>query len=207
MIEIDPKTTNRKQCFEYFIDAPMPMLTAFKKIDIKNAVKLSKKGYRLNGILCYAILKAAENIDEFYYILKDKKLFRADTLNVSVVVRAKSGEFLSCEIPFSSDFKQFYTDYDRLMNEVYSSGVSHEEKDGATIGTSTILTGSIDGLVNLYTPIFSNPFVVWSRYENKVLSKPATFTLQFHHAQMDGGEAANFFENLTKIIKNIKSYI
>lgn len=204
MIELDYKKTPRKQCFEAFIDAPMPMLTAFKKINVTKAVSLAKrKGLKLNGVLCYAIGKAAAKIPEFHYVIKERKLFYDEKFNVSVVVRGKNGEFLNCDVPFTADATAFHSAYCELVKKVYDTGESHDETSGATIGTSTVLTGSFDGLVNLYSPQYLNPFLVWARYEKTFFGYFLNFSFQFHHAQMDGGEAAAFLSGLEQAIRSI----
>ena len=41
--EIDPRDTSRKAAYELWMKAPNPMVTLFKKIDVTNLVKVSKK--------------------------------------------------------------------------------------------------------------------------------------------------------------------
>ena len=42
MQEINPKDTNRAKSFELYINAPMPMVTIFKTLDISHLMKLKK---------------------------------------------------------------------------------------------------------------------------------------------------------------------
>ena len=41
--EIDPKDTSRAMAFEFWMQAPNPMVTFFKTVDVTNLVKISKK--------------------------------------------------------------------------------------------------------------------------------------------------------------------
>jgi chloramphenicol O-acetyltransferase type A len=41
--EIKPEETSRESAFYLWMKAPNPMLTLFKKIDVTNLVKVSKK--------------------------------------------------------------------------------------------------------------------------------------------------------------------
>jgi chloramphenicol O-acetyltransferase type A len=45
--------------------------------------------------------------------------------------------------------------------------------------------------------------VMWGRYRKKWLKVTLPISFQFHHAQMDGGHAAHFLEELQKVIKSI----
>ena len=64
---IDPKTTTRASAYELWMDAPNPMVTFFKALDVTPLVKFSRKrGCKFNMLLCWCIGKAASGIKEFY---------------------------------------------------------------------------------------------------------------------------------------------
>ncbi|HBK02723.1 MAG TPA: chloramphenicol acetyltransferase [Clostridiales bacterium] len=204
MIEVDPSKTSRAQCFSLFTNAPMPMLTVFKTLDVTKAVKAAKKrGVKLNALLCHAVYLATKDIKEMHYLVKDGKLFFSEELSVGLVVKGKDGKLLNCDVPASDDFSAFYVDYNCVVEKALKENESQEDTERVSIGTSAILTGSIDGLVNLYSPAFTNPFLVWSRYESKFFKKILKVSFQFHHAQIDGGEAVLFLENLQKVLNKI----
>lgn len=72
----DPNTTTRKEAFELWMNAPNPMVTFFKKLDVTPLVKLSqKKKLKFNMLLCYCIGKAASEVKEFYLLPVGKELF------------------------------------------------------------------------------------------------------------------------------------
>ena len=53
---IDPKTTRRAAAFELWMDAPNPMVTFFKTLDVTPLVRLSRrKGLKFNMLLCWCI--------------------------------------------------------------------------------------------------------------------------------------------------------
>ena len=41
--EIDPKSTSRAKAFEFWMQAPNPMVTFFKSLNVTRLVKVSKK--------------------------------------------------------------------------------------------------------------------------------------------------------------------
>ena len=68
MREVNPKETSRAYAFEMWMNAPMPMVTFFKTLDVSNLVKISrKKRLKFNMLMCYCIGRAANEIKEFYY--------------------------------------------------------------------------------------------------------------------------------------------
>ena len=53
MKEINPQETTRAYAFEMWMDAPMPMVTFFRKLDVTRLVRLSgKKGLKFNMLMC-----------------------------------------------------------------------------------------------------------------------------------------------------------
>ena len=60
---IDPKTTTRAAAFDLWMNAPNPMVTFFKTLDVTPLVRLSRKrGLKFNMLLCWCIGKAASGI-------------------------------------------------------------------------------------------------------------------------------------------------
>ena len=58
MKEINPKDTTRAYAFEMWMNAPRPMVTFFKTLDVSHLVKMSRKsGLKFNMLMCYCIGK------------------------------------------------------------------------------------------------------------------------------------------------------
>ena len=69
MKEVDPKSTSRALAFELWMQAPMPMVTLMKTLDVTPLVRLSRKrGYKFNMLLCWCIGKAAAGMEDFYLL-------------------------------------------------------------------------------------------------------------------------------------------
>ncbi|MBR5891020.1 MAG: chloramphenicol acetyltransferase, partial [Bacteroidaceae bacterium] len=104
MKEIDPKMTSRAYAFEMWMQAPMPMVTFFKRLDVSRLVKISRrKGLKFNMLMCYCIGRAATAVKEFYMLPVGEKLMQYDTIAVNTIVANCKGEVSSCDIPFSAD--------------------------------------------------------------------------------------------------------
>lgn len=58
--EINPQDTTRAEAFELWMNAPNPMVTFFKKIDVTNLVHISRKyKWKLNMVLIAAAMSLA----------------------------------------------------------------------------------------------------------------------------------------------------
>lgn len=205
MREIDPKETTRAFAFEAWINAPMPMVTLFKTLDVTRLRKVSsRKGMRFNMLMCWCIGRAASKVKEFYVLPVNGRLIQYDTLAVNTIVMNRDGEVSSCDVPFSNDLATFSDEYLRLTRHVAESCENHDMTDSMVIGTSALAQYDIDGAVGMYSGIYNNPFLIWGRYRKYWFKTTLTVSFQFHHTQMDGAHAARFLDGLQKEIRNIK---
>ena len=206
MREINPKDTTRAYAFEMWMNAPMPMVTFFKTLDVSRLVKISRKsGLKFNMLMCYCIGKAASAVKEFYLLPVGDKLMQYDTIAVNTIVANAKGEVSSCDLPFSADLAQFNHDYLRLTKQVAESCTDHDlSQDSMVIGTSALAQYEIDGAVGMYSGIFNNPFMIWGKYKRQWLKTTLTVSFQFHHTQMDGAHASRFLDELQREINGLK---
>ena len=204
MKEVNPKETARAYAFEMWMQAPMPMVTFFRTLDVSRLVLISRrKGQKFNMLMCWCIGRAASGIKEFYMLPVVDKLIRYDTIAVNTIVANRRGELSSCDIPFSNDLRQFNDDYLRLTRQVAETCANHDLTDSMVIGTSALAQYEIDGAVGMYSGVFNNPFLIWGKYRRRWLKTTLTVSFQFHHTQMDGAHAARFLNALQKEIDTL----
>ena len=205
MKEIDPKETSRACAFDLWMNAPMPMVTFFKTLNVSRLVKIShRKNMKFNMLMCYCIGRAASGIKEFYLLPVGKKLIQYDSIAVNTIVANKAGEVSSCDMLFSDNLSQFSSDYLRLTKQVSESCVNHDLTQSMVIGTSALVQYEIDGAVGMYSGIFNNPILIWGKYKRRLFKTTLTVSFQFHHTQMDGYHASLFLDEGQKQKDNLK---
>lgn len=205
MEEVNPKETSRAYAFEMWMNAPMPMVTFFKTLDVSRLVSVSRKsGMKFNMLMCYCIGKAAAGVKEFRLLPVGGKLMRYDTIAVNTIVANRKGEVSSCDIPFCNDLSRFNRHYLRLTGQVAESCVNHDLPESMVIGTSALVQYGIDGAVGMYSGIFNNPFLIWGKYKRRLLKTTLTVSFQFHHTQMDGAHASRFLDRVQQEINGLK---
>ena len=209
MKEINPKDTTRAYAFEMWMQAPNPMVTFFKTLNVSRLVKISRKrGLKFNMLMCYCIGRAASAVKEFYMLPVGGKLMQFDTIAVNTIVANSKGGVSSCDLPFSEDLEQFNSDYLRLTKQVAESCTDHDlSADSMVIGTSALAQYEIDGAVGMYSGVFNNPFMIWGKYKRGLFKTTLTVSFQFHHTQMDGAHAARFLDLLQKEIDGLIRFI
>ena len=203
--EIRPEETSRESAFYLWMKAPNPMVTLFKKIDVTNLVRVSKKKHlKFNMLMDYCIGKAASKIEEFYILPVGDKLIQYDSIAVNTIIKNKNGEVNSCDLLFSEDIEVFNKEYLTYTAEASDNSSDRDlSADHMVIGTSAIVETEIEGAVNIYSG-FNNPFVVWGRYSKKLFRYQMMLSFQFHHTQMDGAHAGRFLQNLQDEISALK---
>ena len=116
--EINPNETARASAYALWMNAPNPMVTFFKTLDVTNLVKLSKKkGLKYNMLLNYCIGGAASKVSEFYLLPVGTKLMKFDALAVNSIVKNRNGEVNSCDIRYSRDLDSFNSEYLQYTRE------------------------------------------------------------------------------------------
>ena len=206
MKEVNPQETTRAFAFEMWMNAPMPMVTFFKTLDVSNLVKISrKKRLKFNMLMCYCIGMAASKVKEFYMLPVGNKLMEYDSIAVNTIVANSAGEVSSCDLPFSVNLQQFNNDYLCLTRETAKSCTDHDlSHQSMVIGTSALAQYEIDGAVGMYSGIFNNPFMIWGKYKRGLFKTTLTVSFQFHHTQMDGAHASLFLDRIQSEINKIR---
>lgn len=203
--EIQPKDTTRAAAYELWMNAPNPMVTFFKTMDVTNLIRVSKKRHmKFNMLLDYCIGKAAVGIREFYILPVGDRLMQYDTIAVNTIVKNRTGEVSSCDILYAEDLEVYNKQYLKYTAWVAKNCQDRDlSEDSMVIGTSAIIDTEIDGAVGMNSGIFNNPFIIWGRYKKKWFRYYLTISFQFHHTQMDGAHAGRFLADLQREIDSL----
>ena len=199
--EIYPQESSRAEAFRMWMSSPMPMVTMVKTLDVSRLMNVSKKnGLKFTMLMCWCIGKAVDQVEEFYTLPEDGKLYRYDKLAINVIVENSKGGISSCDIPFSDDMQQFNRDYLMFTMQAANECKSAYLDGHMVIGTSAMIQTELDCIVNQYTDKFCNPMVIWGKYRKGLFKTTLPISFQFHHVQMDGGHATRFLDILQKEI-------
>ena len=204
-IVIDPEATARAEAYKLWMSAPNPMVTFFKTLEVTPLLRFGRRrGYKFNMLLCWCIGKAASEAGEFYLLPVGRELWKYDSIAVNTIVKNRTGEVSSCDVPFSTDLARFNADYLRLTRKTAESCDNHDLTESMVIGTSTVVDTEIDGAVGMNSGIFNNPFIIWGKYRKGLFRTTLKLSFQFHHTQMDGAHAGRFLQRLQENIFEIR---
>ena len=203
--EMDPNKASRAAAFRLWMDAPNPMVTFMKTLDVTRLVKLSrKKKLKFNMLLDWCIGKTAAGIEEFYLLPVGRKLLQYDALAVNTIVKNRAGGVSSCDIRFRDELEEFNREYlDCTARAAQTCEDRDLSKECMVIGTSAIVDTELDGAVGMHSGVYNNPFLIWGRYRKKLFCCRLPLSFQFHHTQMDGAQAGRFLEELQNEIRQL----
>ena len=203
---VHPNDTTRATAYALWMQAPNPMVTFFKTLDVTSLVKLSRKrGLKFNMLLDYCIGKAAISIPEFFLLPVGKALMQYDSIAVNTIVQNRTGQVSSCDLPYSDTLEQFNRDYLTYTTQTAETCQDHDlSEESMVIGTSAIVDTELDGAVGMNSGIFNNPFLIWGKYRKRWFRYELPISFQFHHTQMDGAHAGRFLRNLQQEINQVR---
>lgn len=207
MKEVNPQDTSRGRQFEFWKNAPNPMLVFVKRMDVTNLVRMSKKRHlKFNMLLVYCIGKAAVYQKEFYLLPVGDKLMQFDKIAVNTEVKNRIGEVNSCDIAFSADtdLDAYNSDYLKYTRTVATHCTDIDlSSECMVIGTSAIIDTELEYGGGMYSGIFNNPYIIWGRYSCYFFRYYLNLSFQFHHTQMDEAHAAQFLNQLQREIDTL----
>lgn len=203
---VNPNDTTRAAAYALWMQAPNPMVTFFKTLDVTHLVKLSRKrGLKFNMLLDYCIGKAAVDIPEFYLLPVGGTLMQYDSIAINTIVLNRTGQVSSCDLPYSDTLEQFNRDYLTYTTQTAETCQDHDlSEESMVIGTSAIVDTELDGAVGMNSGIFNNPFLIWGKYRKRWFRYELPISFQFHHTQMDGAHAGRFLGNLQREIDQLR---
>lgn len=203
---VHPNDTTRATAYALWMQAPNPMVTFFKTLDVTSLVKLSRKrGLKFNMLLDYCIGRAAVSIPEFFLLPVGDALMQYDSIAVNTIVQNRTGQVSSCDLPYSDNLEQFNRDYLTYTTQTAETCQDHDlSEESMVIGTSAIVDTELDGAVGMNSGIFNNPFLIWGKYRKRWFRYELPISFQFHHTQMDGAHAGRFLRNLQQEINQLR---
>lgn len=204
-MEVDALTTCRARAWRAWKDSPMPMMTAVRTFDITRVLRAARRrGESLYAMMCYAILRAARDIEVFYLYRIGDRMWRYDSLVFNVVLKDKNGGLCFCDVPYAGTWQEFYSMYKDVSARAYEVCDNILIDDVARIGASVLLSTELDCVVNQFIPPYTYPFLFWGRYRQGWWRTKLPISLSFDHVQMDGEHVAQFFNNIAREFQSLK---
>jgi chloramphenicol O-acetyltransferase type A len=208
--QIDINTWNRKEHFEFFYRMDYPQFNVCMNIDVTRLVAFCKKEkLSFYYAMIHAVTKAANEIENFKYRIRDGKVVLHDTIHPS---------FTQIDESVSADlFKILLVDFTENIKEfVMAAGMENVAQK--LYFDPQKLTGRDDLLYITCIPWItftqvshpisldrndSVPRISWGKYYHDGDKIFLPFSVQGHHALMDGFHVGKYVDKLQEYMSEL----
>ena len=194
----------RKKHFDFFIKLDYPHMNLCANVEITRLYDFLKKNeLPFYFSLIYLSMRVANQIKEFRHRIREDKIIEHDIIHPSFSIMLDNDIFSFCTSKYSADFHTFLQNAQNEAEKVKINPVIEDKpgRDDLVYITSVpwVSFTSLSHPIHL-NPVDSIPRIAWGKYfkDNDKLMLP--FSVQVHHALMDGVHIGKFFKLLQEIL-------
>ncbi len=208
MNKFDINSWNRKTQYEFFKDYEDPYFNLTANLEVTNLYNFCKENQISFFLAClYLAVETANEILEFRLRIIDGQVFEYKSIDIGSTVLNKDNSFSFCYFKRQASILKFDKSGKRILKKHQENTDFDSNKDK----TNVIYASSIPWVS--FTSIKHSrdikreksgiPKFVFGKYfnENKYIKMP--FSIEVHHALMDGFHVGKFIENFQKRINNL----
>ncbi len=194
----------RKKHFKFFIKQDYPHMNLCANVEITRLADFLKSNkFPFYFSLIYLSIRTANQVKEFRHRIREGKIIEHEVIHPSFSVMAEDDIFSFCTSRYSADFLSFLQNAQEEAEKVKVEPVIEDEPGRDDLVYITCIPWvsftSISHPMHLH-PVDSIPRIAWGKYfkENGKLLLP--FSVQVHHALMDGVHIGRFFKLLQELL-------
>jgi chloramphenicol O-acetyltransferase type A len=209
LINID--NWNRKDHYNYFKQLNYPHFNICANLDITSFYKHIKENQIPFFIsMLFASIKAANNIKEFRYRIREDKVVEHETISPSFTVMTEGEVFSFCTAKYIDQFNNFEISTSKEIRKV-KSNISIKDEPGRDdlLYITSIPWVSFTSITHPIQMVHvdSIPRITWGKYfeENGKVKLP--FSVQAHHALVDGIHVGQYYNEIQDILNNPLKYL
>ena len=208
---IDIDNWSRKNHYNYFKQLDYPHFNICANIDITNFYEYVKsKNLPFFISILYLSTKVANNITEFKLRIRDNLIIEHDTVNPSFTVMTDDNLFSFCTTNFIDDYNQFKTSTIEDIEKVKKNIIMNDEPGRDDLLYITTLPWisftSITHPIQM-SPTDSIPRISWGKFFDDNGKVKIPFSVQVHHALVDGIHVGKYFNDLEEVFNNPQKYL
>ncbi|MDD7793505.1 chloramphenicol acetyltransferase [Clostridium sp. 'White wine YQ'] len=208
---IDMDNWKRKDHYKFFKEFEYPHFNIGGNVDITKFYKYIKEN-KLPFFVStlYAVSKAANNIKEFRFRIREDRVIEHEVVHPSFTVLADEELFGFCTSNFIDDFKDFKSNTLKDINDVKNNVIIKNEPGRDDLLYTTCIPWI--SFTNIIHPLHMNPVdsiprIAWGKYFEEGGKIKMPISVQLHHALADGIHIGKYFNILQEILDNPSKYL
>ncbi|NEW80639.1 MAG: hypothetical protein GZ086_14735 [Gelidibacter sp.] len=202
------KTGKRNAQYQFFKTYEDPFFNITANVEVNNLYKYCKRNDLSFSLACmYVALKCANEITEFKLRFKDDKVYLYDAVNIGSTVLNDDLTFSFCDFKFQKSISEFDLKGKKVL-ENYKKGIvfDAQENELGIIHCSTIPWISFTGFKHARKgeeALQGIPKLVFGKIFTENDIKKIPFSVEVHHALMDGYHVGLLYEKMQKFINEL----
>ncbi len=194
--EVEIDKFERKNEFLKYINRDCPFVSLTTKVEITNLVKYTKDYGRFYDCMSYLVMKAANNVKNFCYRHFDGKVWTCSEIGVAPVGIRENESIFFYHGKFTDTLQEFLVDIETSRNNNISNPELLEAGHEQDFWISCFPWRKISSLSVPFDTTFSNPQIIWDKYEEVDGKFFINIFVFANHAFVDGLHFAKFFDIL-----------
>ena len=204
----DIENWNRKPQFEFFKSYEDPFFNITSNLEVTNLYNYCKKHELSFSLACiFVAIKSINEIPEFKLRIKNEKVVQYHTVPIGSTVLNNDNTFSFCEFPYNDSIFDFDANGKTIIKN-QKEGVTFDanEDEIKIVHCSTLPWVSFTGMKHarkgdeaskgIPKIVFGGLFI-----ENNIKKIP--FSVEVHHALMDGYHVGLLFKKIQKLINEL----
>ena len=208
MKEFEIENWSRKAQYNFFKSYEDPFFNITVNLDITNLYAFCKQ-YNLSfSLAClYVSIKCINEIPEFKLRISKNKVYQFDVVNIGSTILNDDNTFLFCDFPYQPSIFKF-DEVGKKLTENYKKGVKfNSHNDLAIVHCSTLPWFSFTSVKHARKGDEASkgiPKLVFGKYFIDNEFKKIPFSVEVHHALMDGIHVGMLINNMQQFINDLK---
>lgn len=199
---------HRRKHFEFFKNMNHPHFSISANVDITPCLPVLKRNnWPFMPTMVWAASKAANDLAPFRQRIREEVVVEHEVVHPSFAVATEAADVFSfCEVKFTDDFPLFLESALEKMARM-KTNPSFEDEPGRDdyLFMSSIPWISFTGVTHAmnFHPHDCVPRIAWGKYFRQGKKTWLPFSVQAHHALVDGRDLCLLFQDFERIVGDL----
>jgi len=208
MKELNIETWSRKAQYDFFKNYEDPFFNLTATLEITNLYTYCKKHKLSFSLACiFVAIKTINEIPEFKLRIKNGKVVQFDTVPIGSTVLNDDNTFSFCDFPYTSSMTEFDAVGKKIIKK-HKEGVTFDpqENEVRMVHCSTLPWVSFTGFKHARKGDEAGkgiPKIIFGKWFEENELKKIPFSVEVHHALMDGFHVALLFDKMQEFINEL----
>ena len=206
MRQIDIDTWQRREHFILYSTWDYPHFNMCVNIDLTTFTPFIKRHeISFNVAMVYIVSRAANDISEFKYRIREKKVIEHEIVHPSTTILTNQDLFTYCQLDYIENFSLFAADAVEKISQVKRQPTLEDPpgRDDLLFMTAIpwVSFTSFMHPIDL-SPVDSVPRFAWGKFfqDGELMKMP--LSVQAHHALMDGIHMGRYFDKVQDYLRD-----